>query len=114
MDNDSIKEKIKEELEEEGLTGKELDKAIEKRFLQETSVKPKRTKSPQKNIKVRQKTIKRITAKKGGKIGDKLVGKMYGGQVMKKAGGGMSYQLYGGTNKNIRDGNKEVSQFYKE
>jgi hypothetical protein len=26
----------------------------------------------------------------------------------------MSYQLYGGTNKNIRDGNKEVSQFYKE
>ena len=24
----------------------------------------------------------------------------------------MSYQLYGGTNKNIRDGNKEVSQFY--
>ena len=46
------------------------------------------------------------------KSGDKLVGKMYGGQVMKKAGGGMSYQLYGGTSKNIRDGNKEVSQFY--
>ena len=46
------------------------------------------------------------------KSGDKLVNKMYGGQVMKRAGGGMSYQLYGGTSKNIRDGNKEVSQFY--
>ncbi len=82
MDNDAIKEKIKEELEEEGLTGKELDKAIEKRFLQETSIKPKRTitkKSPQKNIKVRQKTIKRIAAKEGGKIGDKLVASFYGG-----------------------------------
>ena len=44
--------------------------------------------------------------------GDKVVAKMYGGQVMKRAGGGMSYQLYGGTSKNIRDGNKEVSQFY--
>ena len=32
----------------------------------------------------------------------------------KKAGGGMTYQLYGGTSKNIRDGNKEVAQFYKE
>ncbi len=81
MDNDAIKEKIKEELEEEGLTGKELDKAIEKRFLQETSVKPKRTikKSPQKNIQVRQKTIKKIAAKEGGKIGDKLVASFYGG-----------------------------------
>ena len=54
----------------------------------------------------------KIVKFKKDKQGDKLVGKMYGGQVMKKAGGGMSYQLYGGTNKNIRDGNKEVSQFY--
>ena len=38
--------------------------------------------------------------------------KQYGGMVMKRAGGGMTYQLYGGTSKNIRDGNKEVSQFY--
>ena len=30
---------------------------------------------------------------------------------IKKAGGGMTYQLYGGTNKNIRDG-KKVAQFY--
>ena len=46
------------------------------------------------------------------KEGDKFVAKQYGGMVMKRAGGGMTYQLYGGTNKNIRDGNKEVSQFY--
>ena len=44
--------------------------------------------------------------------------KQYGGSLtddikkIKKAGGGMTYQLYGGTSKNIRDGNKEVSQFY--
>jgi len=55
---------------------------------------------------------KEIIKFKKDKSGDKLVNKMYGGQVMKRAGGGMSYQLYGGTSKNIRDGNKEVSQFY--
>tara|TARA_R100000781_G_scaffold87614_1_gene53925 strand:+ start:79 stop:312 length:234 start_codon:yes stop_codon:yes gene_type:complete len=44
--------------------------------------------------------------------GDRLIAKQYGGKVMKRAGGGMSYQLYGGTSKNIRDGNTEVSQFY--
>ena len=54
----------------------------------------------------------KIVKFKKDKQGDKLVNKMYGGQVMKKAGGGMSYQLYGGTSKNIRDGNKEVAQFY--
>ena len=52
------------------------------------------------------------------KEGDKFVAKQYGGSLtddikkIKKAGGGMTYQLYGGTSKNIRDGNKEVSQFY--
>ena len=54
------------------------------------------------------------------KEGDKFVAKQYGGSLtddikkIKKAGGDMTYQLYGGTNKNIRDGNKEVAQFYKE
>ena len=38
---------------------------------------------------------KEIIKFKKDKSGDKLVNKMYGGQVMKKAGGGMSYQLYG-------------------
>ena len=38
--------------------------------------------------------------KKGGKV------------VYKSTGGGMKYQLYGGSSKNIHDGNKEVSQFY--
>ena len=59
-------------------------------------------------------TQKDILVKKGvlKQEGDKFVAKQYGGQIMKRAGGGMSYQLYGGTSKNIRDGNKEVSQFY--
>ena len=38
--------------------------------------------------------------KKGGKV------------VYKSTGGGMKYQLYGGSSKNIHDGNKEVAQFY--
>jgi len=59
-------------------------------------------------------TQKDILVKKGvlKQEGDKFVAKQYGGQIMKRAGGGMSYQLYGGTSKNISDGNKEVSQFY--
>ena len=101
MDNDSIKEKIKEELEEEGLTGKELDKAIEKRFLQETKINKntsvamgkkeyddlikKQLQKQQKKEKINKKknkkilTIKKIEAKKGGKIGDKLVASFYKG-----------------------------------
>ena len=43
--------------------------------------------------------------KQGGSLTDDI-------KKIKKAGGGMTYQLYGGTSKNIRDGNKEVSQFY--
>ena len=38
--------------------------------------------------------------KKGGKV------------IYKSTGGGMKYQLYGGSSKNIHDGNKEVAQFY--
>ena len=54
------------------------------------------------------------------KEGDKFVAKQYGGSLtddikkIKKAGGGMTYQLYCVTSKNIRDGNKEVSQFYNK
>ena len=33
-------------------------------------------------------------------------------KISKKHGGGMTYQLYGGSSANIHDGNKEVSQFY--
>lgn len=107
MDNDAIKEKIKEELEEEGLTGKELDKAIEKRFLQETKVKSKKNikvaetegdrldkielqmekkfnkikkdlqKKPKNKNNINRRKI--IRTKKGGKIGDKLVASFYGG-----------------------------------
>ena len=44
--------------------------------------------------------------------GDQVVSKMYGGKMMKRAGGGMTYQLYGGSSKNIHDGNTEISQFY--
>ena len=53
------------------------------------------------------------------KEGDKFVAKQYGGSLtddikkIKKAGGGMTYQLYGGTSK-IRDGNKEVQFYDKE
>ena len=65
-------------------------------------------------------TQKDILVKRGvlKQEGDKFVAKQYGGSLtddikkIKKAGGGMTYQLYGGTSKNIRDGNKEVSQFY--
>ena len=35
-----------------------------------------------------------------------------GGKVIKRSRGGMAYQLYGGSSKNIHNGNKEVSQFY--
>ena len=38
-----------------------------------------------------------------------------GGKVVYKAtGGGMKFQLYGGSSKNIHDGNKEVAQFYDQ
>jgi hypothetical protein len=50
--------------------------------------------------------------KKRNKRGKPDVPKQRGGKVIKKAGGGMTYQLYGGSSKNIHDGNKEVSQFY--
>ena len=69
-------------------------------------------------------TMKDVLVKRGvlEKKGDKFVvaKKQNGGSLtddikkIKKAGGGMTYQLYGGTSKNIRDGNKEVSQFYNK
>ena len=52
------------------------------------------------------------------KEGDKFVAKQYGGSLtddikkIKKAGGGMVYQLYGGSTKNFSDGNKFIQSFY--
>ena len=39
---------------------------------------------------------------------------LFGGPAGAFAKQSMKYQLYGGTNKNMRDGNKAVSQFYNE
>ncbi len=41
IDNDKIKEQIEEELYEDGLRGKKLERAVDKRFLQEVKVKQK-------------------------------------------------------------------------
>ena len=52
------------------------------------------------------------------KEGDKFVAKQYGGSLtddikkIKKAGGGMTYQLYGGSTKDFSDGNKFIQSFY--
>ena len=53
------------------------------------------------------------------KEGDKFVAKQYGGsltddikKIKKRKGGGMVYQLYGGSTKNISNGNKIIQSFY--
>jgi len=38
--------------------------------------------------------------------------KKQGGKIMKRKGGGMAYQLYGGSTKNFSDGNKFIQSFY--
>ena len=75
MDNDKIKEQIEEELYEDGLRGKKLEKAVDKRFFQEGKAKQK----PIRNIKIKNKKRKTIRAKQGGSIGNKFVASIYGG-----------------------------------
>jgi len=100
VDNDKIKEQLEEELYEDGLRGKELKRAVDKRFLQEVKAKPKSRmqvadkksynnlikkelqKQQEKNKKNKNKKnikIKTIKAKQGGSIGNKLVASIYGG-----------------------------------
>ena len=38
--------------------------------------------------------------------------KKQGGKIMKRKGGGMAYQLYGGSTKDFSDGNKFIQSFY--
>jgi len=38
--------------------------------------------------------------------------KKQGGKVMTRKGGGMAYQLYGGSTKDFSDGNKFIQSFY--
>tara|TARA_R110002049_G_scaffold88491_2_gene223255 strand:- start:622 stop:864 length:243 start_codon:yes stop_codon:yes gene_type:complete len=75
IDNDKIKEQIEEELYEDGLRGKKLERAVDKRFLQEVKVKQK----PIRNIKIKNQKRKTIRAKQGGSIGNKFVASIYGG-----------------------------------
>ena len=94
-------EDLVEQFMEEGLSKEEAIKAAKKRFLQETKINKntsvamvkkeyddliiKQLQKQQKKEKINKKknkkilTIKKIEAKKGGKIGDKLVASFYKG-----------------------------------
>ena len=45
-------------------------------------------------------------------VRNKMGFKKQGGKVMKRKGGGMTYQLYGGSTKDFSDGNKFIQSFY--
>ena len=45
-------------------------------------------------------------------VRNKMGFKKQGGKVMKRKGGGMAYQLYGGSSKDFSDGNKFIQSFY--
>ena len=45
-------------------------------------------------------------------VRNKMGFKKQGGKIMKRKGGGMAYQLYGGSTKNFSDGNKFIQSFY--
>ena len=45
-------------------------------------------------------------------VRNKMGFKKQGGKIMKRKGGGMAYQLYSGSTKNISNGNKFIQSFY--
>ena len=45
-------------------------------------------------------------------VRNKMGFKKQGGKVMKRKGGGMTYQLYGGSTKDFSNGNKFIQSFY--